>query len=164
MFSSDEKQLDREDSINEMQRLASLVKLLKVYTRSGETLVFFSSGLMHRIPLHALKLDGKVLISRNSIVYSTNTTLLLNAFQARTHHEELIENGTRTWRASVFEDPNLDAGKSAIISVAETFGVLPNFTADTFRSTAFATAISNTSLSTTRAMPNFSTTSPLSTS
>lgn len=146
MFSSDEKQLDREESMNEMQRLASLVEPLQAFTRPGETLVFLPSGLMHRIPLHALKLDGKVLISRNPIVYSTNTTLLLNAFQTRTHHEELIENGTRNWRASVFGDPNLDAGKSAIVSVAKSFGVLPNSTADTFRSTAFTTAISNTSM------------------
>lgn len=146
LFSGDEQELKKSDIEREFQKLVPLVEPLKRLSNPGDTLVFLPSGLMHRIPLHALKLDDEILIRRNAIVYSSSTAVLLHAFHTRRSYERQIDNGIRNWQAAVFGDPSLEAGKPAILSVAEAFDVSPHLTSETFTRGAFTRSIRHTSL------------------
>ncbi|KAI9873232.1 MAG: hypothetical protein M1830_000675 [Pleopsidium flavum] len=56
--------------------LNRLVEPLKTWTELGQVLVFCPTKVLHRIPLHALKLDKEVLIERNPIVYCQSLSVL----------------------------------------------------------------------------------------
>ena len=60
----------------ELRYLAPLVKPLASCTNPGQVLVFSPTKALHRLPFHALRLDGKVLIERNPIVYCQSLSLL----------------------------------------------------------------------------------------
>lgn len=53
-----------------------VIKPLQCYTRRGEVLVLSPTENMHRLPLHALMLNGEPLIKRNPVVYSYGASLM----------------------------------------------------------------------------------------
>jgi len=89
-----------------LRLLDELVQPLKDCTEPGEVLVFCPTGMIHRIPLHALKVNGQVLIGRNPIAYCQSFTLLQLCLGFRlnnpidvTHAEVLtpLKNDMGTW-------------------------------------------------------------------
>lgn len=56
--------------------LSTLVAPLKDVTVPGETIIFCPTRILHRLPLHAVKIDGIPLIERNRIIYAQSLSLL----------------------------------------------------------------------------------------
>lgn len=61
---------------NQLRVLNPLVKPLKDFTEPGQVLVFCPTKVLHRTPLHALKLGKELLIERNPIVYCQSLSVL----------------------------------------------------------------------------------------
>lgn len=57
------------------------------WTKPGQTLVFSPCGNLHRIPLHALKIDGEVIIKRNPVVYCSSLSALVSTYRLRKQME-----------------------------------------------------------------------------
>ncbi|KAK1758793.1 CHAT domain-containing protein [Echria macrotheca] len=54
----------------------ALIAPLRHYTDPGEVLILSPTEDLHRLPLHALMLDGEPLIARNPVVYSYSASLM----------------------------------------------------------------------------------------
>ena len=65
-----------------LYELNPLVEVL-AWTKPGQTLVFSPCGNLHRIPLHALKIDGEVIIKRNPVVYCSSLSALASTYRLR---------------------------------------------------------------------------------
>lgn len=59
-----------------------LVAPLAEHSKPGDLLVFCPSGPLHGLPLHALSVDGAVLVERNPIVYTSSLSLLHNCYKS----------------------------------------------------------------------------------
>ena len=127
------------------------------WTKPGQTLVFSPCGNLHRIPLHALKIDGEVIIKRNPVVYCSSLSALVSANRLRiqveeprsstpttAHHldAEEIESSTDTVSyqgISLFGNPPTPIGKAALKATATKFKARAltdiDFTASFFTST-----------------------------
>ena len=74
-----------------LYELNPLVEVL-AWTKPGQTLVFLPCGNLHRIPLHALKIDGEVIIKRNPVVYCSSLSALASTYRLRVSME--LQNST----------------------------------------------------------------------
>jgi len=86
LFCSDEdssSHLKEGDAVHRLQEFADLVSPLSTITKPRDTLVLSPSGLLHRIPLHAIEIEGKPLIFHNPIVYFHSLSLLHQSFLQR---------------------------------------------------------------------------------
>jgi CHAT domain-containing protein len=116
-----------------LQQLQPLIQPLAQASRPGQTLVFCSIGKMHRIPLHALDLDGEVLIRRNPVVYCSSLAALKVMFESR----KLAETRTRQlgsgpqvsttpWKAALFGGKrSTPEGTKALTTLAKKLNVNP---------------------------------------
>ncbi|KAL8726744.1 MAG: hypothetical protein Q9166_006539 [cf. Caloplaca sp. 2 TL-2023] len=127
-FSFEESELRKPDALKSLQRLNSLLEPLAALTSPGQTLVFSSIGALHRIPLHALTLDGALLIKRNPIVYCSSLTVLNVLFKTRKAAEQTRASVPTTstvkdvtFQARLFGDPPSQPGKKALLSLAKKF-------------------------------------------
>ncbi|KAL8975237.1 MAG: hypothetical protein Q9197_000540 [Variospora fuerteventurae] len=120
-FSFEESDLRKSDASKELQRLNPLVEPLAAATEPGQTLVFSSIGSLHRLPLHALAINGETLIERNPIVYCSSLTALNVAYKARRSAEQLRQSERIPFHASLFGDPPTQPGKKALASLAQAF-------------------------------------------
>ncbi|OAA75065.1 tetratricopeptide repeat protein [Akanthomyces lecanii RCEF 1005] len=68
--------LSRETSHRQLRTLYPLVAPLAKFTQSGQVLVLSPTRSLHRIPLHALKVGGKLLIRRNPVMYCQSLSVL----------------------------------------------------------------------------------------
>ena len=68
--------LSKLGATRQLRPLDRLVELLKTHTKPDEVLVLVPTGSLHRVPLHALIVDGQILIERNPVVYCQSLTLL----------------------------------------------------------------------------------------
>jgi CHAT domain-containing protein/tetratricopeptide (TPR) repeat protein len=141
--------LKGKDADELLKQLQPLVQPLAHATKPGQTLVFCPSGNLHRIPLHALELDGDVLIRRNPIVYCSSLTVLKAAFQSRKRYESRgvrlsRESGDagKYWKASLFGDPPFAPGIKALQSVGDKLKAQP-FTGDSFTASNFRSETSS---------------------
>ena len=137
--------LKGKDADELLKKLQPLVQPLASATKPGQTLVLCPALRLHRIPLHALELDGDVLIRRNPIVYCSSLTALKAAFQSRKRYES---RGVRLspkfgdvgkyWKASLFGEPQSAEGIKALQSLGDKLNAQPfindSFTASNFRS------------------------------
>lgn len=98
-----------------------LIEPLAGVTEPGQTLVFSSIGSLHRLPLHALAINGETLIERNPIVYCSSLTALNVAYKARRSAEQLRQPERIPFHASLFGDPPTQPGKKALASLAKAF-------------------------------------------
>lgn len=76
------------DELQDSECLESLYKLNPLveplaWTKPGQTLIFSPCGNLHRIPLHALKINGEVIIKRNPVVYCSSLSALVNTYRVR---------------------------------------------------------------------------------
>ena len=120
-FDADDLQSEEESEV--LYELNPLIAPLKNLSKPGQTLIFSPCGDLHRIPLHALKIDGDVLLRRNPIVYCSSLSALIVAFEARQAMEKrLTAASARQQRVplkvSMFGDPPTDMGKNALHETA----------------------------------------------
>ena len=90
-------------------------------TQPGQTLVFSPVGALHRIPLHALSLEGEPLIRRNPIVYCSSLTVLDAVFKARKRAEAGLSFEKQAFLAALFGDPPSQPGRKVLRTLAESF-------------------------------------------
>ncbi|KAG8525556.1 uncharacterized protein KY384_009200 [Bacidia gigantensis] len=147
--------LQDEDSTEFLYQLNPLVEPL-AWTKPGQTLVLSPCGNLHRIPLHALKINGEVIIKRNPVVYCSSLSALASAYRLRIPWE--AQSSTRlkpdatakeipdsfpaeylSFKVSLFGDPPSKVGQAALTSTASKFKTIPqigpNFTASSFTRT-----------------------------
>ena len=143
------------DNTDFLYELNPLVEPL-AWTKPGQTLVFSPCGSLHRIPLHALKVDGEVIIKRNPVVYCSSLSALTSAHRLRVQVE--LHSSSRSiadvpntgnldpsprvdpnLKVSLFGDPPKEIGRAALKATATKFQTKAHtgesFTASSFTST-----------------------------
>lgn len=111
-----------------------LVAPIQSWARPGESVVLVPHGLLHYLPLHALKVGGQYLIERHPLCYAPSTAVLGHCRQATAHADPFAS-------ALVIGDPTEDLphARSEAQAVAELFGAEPLLGGMATRD-AFATA------------------------
>lgn len=122
----DENDLLSEEGKNILHKLSPLVAPLATCSRPGQVLVFSAVGNLHRIPFHALPVDGEILIRRNPIVYSSSLTVLNVVFQTRKELEQISVRVNRPFRATVFGDAPTALGQKIVNTVAKRLSANPH--------------------------------------
>lgn len=97
----EEKEFRRNNARKQLRKLDPLVQPLRQVSKPGQVLVFSAIGDLHCIPLHALNIDGEVLIRRNPIVYCSSMTVLNVVFRQRKTHEEKAKDDGRAFGVSL---------------------------------------------------------------
>ena len=72
-LNGDRPLLDNDANLTKME---GLIAPLKRHTKLDETLVLCPTGVLHRVPLHAINLDGEPLILRNPVIYTQSLSML----------------------------------------------------------------------------------------
>ena len=139
--------LEDEESYKLLQKLQPLIQPLVQASQRGETLILCPVGKMSQIPLHALEINGEVLIRRNPIVYCSSLAALNVCFESRKLSElQMYESQTghdvaeAPWKASFFGKPPTSDGQIALECAARRFDEHP-YTKDAFTSSNFGSAI-----------------------
>lgn len=145
-----------------LDKLSPLVQPLS-WTRPGQTLVFSPFGKIHRIPLHALKIDGEIVIRRNPVVYCSSLSALTSAYRSRLQKDVKHPLRTKSTDASqmdakpsvaaskstipvsLFGSPPTQDGQTALENVATRFRTKAH-TAETFTASSFTTALQSAGL------------------
>ena len=148
-------ELQDSDCTEFLYELNPLVEPL-AWTKPGRTLVFSPYGNLHRIPLHALKIDGETIIKRNPVVYCSSLSALISTYRLRVQME--LHSSTRSTadvpntgnpdlsprvdpnsKVSLFGDPPTRIGQAALEATATRFQTQAHtdesFTASSFTST-----------------------------
>lgn len=150
------KDLQDEDFTEFLYELNPLVAPL-AWTKPGQTLVFSPCGNLHRIPLHALKIDDEVIIKRNPVVYCSSLSALVSTYRLRvqmephsstrstadvsnTENRDLSPRVNPNLKVSLFGDPPSVIGQAALEATATKFKAKAHtddesFTASSFTST-----------------------------
>ena len=149
------EELQDSDCTDFLYELNPLVEPL-AWTKPGQTLVFSPCGNLHRIPLHALKIDGEVIIKRNPVVYCSSLSALTSTYRLRVQMElhsstpstadvpntgdpDLSPRVDTNSKVSVFGDPPKRIGQAALAATATKFQtkahIHESFTASSFTST-----------------------------
>lgn len=136
----DEKDLRSEEGTKLLYELSPLVTTLATCSKPGQVLVFSAVGNLHRVPFHALPVEGEILIRRNPIVYSSSMTVLSLVFQTRKETENASLHAHRPFRAAVFGDAPTAQGQKSLKNVAKRLSVEPHVR-DAFTSSRFREAI-----------------------
>ena len=158
--------LDSEDLIEDgrteiLYKLNPLVEPL-AWTKPGQTLVFSPCGNLHRIPLHALKIDGEVIIKRNPVVYCSSLSALVSTYRLQVpmepHSSTLSTadvSNTETPALSPRVDPDLKVllygdpptpnGQAALEATATKFKAKAH-TGESFTASSFTSAIQDPGL------------------
>lgn len=150
-----------------LQRLQPLIEPLAQASKPGETLVFCPIGEMSRIPLHAIELDGQILIHRNPLVYCSSLAALKVTYEARKFCEYEREEQKRQakylpWTTSFFGAPLRPESQESFQALAMRLSA-HFYTKDSFTSSNFSNAIRNgTSLLHYHGHGHFQTSDPLS--
>ena len=138
--------LDKE-ACSILQQLHPLIEPLREVSKPGQVLVFSATGDLHRIPLHAIALDGEILIRRNPIVYTSSLTVLDVLFKARTKHEHSRSPSSNQppFKAALFGEPPLKQGKRALSTLRKDLSA-PSPAPDTFTTKHFVRAMQDPEL------------------
>ena len=149
------EELQDSDCTEFLYELNPLVEPL-AWTKPGQTLVFSPCGNLHSIPLHALKIDGEVIIKRNSVVYCSSLSALISTYRLRVQTElhgstgsaadvpntgnpDLSPRVDANSKVSLFGDPPTRIGRAALEATATRFQTQAHtdesFTASSFTST-----------------------------
>lgn len=88
-----------------------LVAPLAQISRPGDVIYLVPCGLLHHLPLHALRIDGGPLIERNPVVYAPSATVLRYCLARRGGARETRDPVMDSRKATVFgtEDPDSSA-------------------------------------------------------
>ncbi|KAL2826099.1 CHAT domain-containing protein [Aspergillus cavernicola] len=85
-----------------LKEMSNLIAPLSYMTNPGDTLILCPTGILQKIPLHALEInEQQILLERNPVVYTASHSILRHQAsalkaQSRTH------NSYEEWRAAVF--------------------------------------------------------------
>jgi CHAT domain-containing protein len=90
------------------------------WARPDDVIVLMPHGLLHYLPIHALRIDGQYLIERNPIAYAPSASVLQECL--RTSKDRQSRNG-----ACVLGDPNGDLpyARAEAEAVGQVLGVAP---------------------------------------
>ena len=69
--------------------------------QKGDTIVFCPVGILHRIPLHAIKVNGEALIKNHPVVYCQSISILHHAWQSAVN----VQNEMFTQRKKIVVNP-----------------------------------------------------------
>ncbi|MCJ1385804.1 hypothetical protein MMC17_008928 [Xylographa soralifera] len=122
-----------------LQKFSGLMGPVFEISDPGDVLVFSPCGLLHGIPLHAIRFDGQPLIRRNPVVYTTSMKSLFYAAVARA--ADMSEDQSFVFRSSVFGDAPSVQGRESVEKVASIFKVESN-TEAAFTKGAFIAGLS----------------------
>lgn len=146
LYKEDGNGLNARSSASALQNLSALIEPVAAISKPGDTLVFSPAGVMHSIPMHALLVDGQLLIERNPIVYTSSMALLKNSFEAGQDLAATLSSGQLKWKAAVFDgNPPTSAGKEALSVVSDQLRA-EAFLSERSTTAAFKATISQTSL------------------
>lgn len=141
----DEDKLIDSEALRLLRKLNPLVEHLSQLTSPGQVLVLCPFGRLHRLPMHALEVDGQPLIRRNPVVHSSSMTVLNVAFLKRKAYEERIAASQRPWKAALFGAPPSADGKKALQALARKFAS-PARIEDEFTPSNFCSAVRDADL------------------
>jgi CHAT domain-containing protein len=96
------------DTPDALETLAALVAPLREVSEPDELLILAPTGPLHALPLHALPVDGDVLIARNPVVYTSSLTVLRHCLSRADHRK-------RPRSAALFGDPTGDRAEAAAL-------------------------------------------------
>jgi CHAT domain-containing protein len=112
----------RQKRANErLRELDPLVAPLANVSKEDELLVFCPSGLLSSLPLHALECEGRLLIDRNPVVYSSSLSVLHHCLLRRSDEIELFD------KITIFGNPSCDRteAEESSKSLGKCFNVEP---------------------------------------
>lgn len=104
---------------NEWQReFGPLVEPLAYWSEEGDTIWFVPHDVLHYVPLHALKVDGRDLIDRNPVCYTPSASVMAYCHGKRKSRRAV---------AAVFGDSvnDLSHARGEALSIAKRFGTTP---------------------------------------
>lgn len=81
-----------------LDRLHPLIAPLAQLTQPEELLILCPTGPLHRLPIHALQLEGKILLERNPVIYAPGSMVYRHCL-----HRKAATDTLRT--AALFGDP-----------------------------------------------------------
>ena len=100
--------------------LDRLIQPLSSYTNPGDLLVLSPSGPLHSLPLHALGLEGEVLIQRNPVVYSPNLSILRQcSLRSRTVSSKEQKDYNPAVMLGVYEDEGNENNRDKVYQALE---------------------------------------------
>ena len=107
-----------------LQKFGGLMGPVFEISDPGDVLVFSPCGLLHGIPLHAIRFDGQPLIRRNPVVYTSSMRSLFYAAIARA--TDMSEDQPPIFRPGVFGNAPSVQGRESTEKVAGLLNVRPN--------------------------------------
>lgn len=129
-FKYDGSNLLNNDASSLLQQLSPLLETLIEVSKPGQVLVFSATGDLHRVPLHAITIDGQFLIRRNPIVYTSSMTVLDVLFKARKLREQHRSSTNQSFKSALFGNPPTSAGSKALTSLSKKLSVKSNLRDD----------------------------------
>jgi CHAT domain-containing protein len=76
-------QLRQKAANDRFRKIDALVSPLNEISKEGELLVFCPTGTLSGLPLHALRVGGKLIVERNPVIYSNSLSILQHCLQRR---------------------------------------------------------------------------------
>ena len=157
----DTEDLQHSERLKFLYELNPLVKPL-AWTKPGQTLVFSPCSNLHRIPLHALKINGEVIIKRNPVIYCSSLSALVNTYRVRmpmdphgstqstaqVPNEENLNpsrNSDGNLKVSLFGQPPTSDGRAALDATATKFKVKAHI-GERFTTSSFTSVIQSPGL------------------
>jgi len=103
-----------------LQKMNVLLDGLSAMTQENDLLILSPSGVLNNVPLHALFIDGKPLIQRNLIVYSSSIATLRQCLSRMNPEVGLERRKSKTGDTAkffaVYEEPSQGQERSLIFS------------------------------------------------
>jgi CHAT domain-containing protein/tetratricopeptide (TPR) repeat protein len=112
----------RRPDLDDLNKLAALVEPILSACEPGDLVWFVPHGLLHYVPLHAVRVSGKTLIERNPVCYAPSASVVAQCRQRR------AGRSASAWRrALVIGDSREDLthARDEARAVAELFGATP---------------------------------------
>lgn len=109
------KTLSRVDvGSNALQKVSYLVTPLTYVSKPEDMIILCPTGLLHRIPLHALEVEGAPLIERNPVVYTHAASILRRCMRQKKFSDSRGEKGMNVRVVADLSGDRKDASRSAI--------------------------------------------------
>lgn len=102
-----------------LQKFDFLVQPLLEFSKEGDIIVMSPCGLLHGLPLHAILIDGKPLICRNPVVYTTSMRSLWYSRLSRGSLNSLPRASTDSLQGRVLCGTPFPAGQISAQRVAQ---------------------------------------------
>ncbi|EON69908.1 hypothetical protein W97_09172 [Coniosporium apollinis CBS 100218] len=113
--------LRRPNANDRMRKLDALVAPLATASKKEELLIFCPAGMLGALPLHALQIDGNLILERNPVVYSSSLAVLQHCLLRRSDRSD---NGREV---TIIGNPKEDlaAAEESVNAVSKRFNTQP---------------------------------------